>query len=163
VTVDLTKHDQPEAGPPPGGPALAAAAGIIPVAVGLLTLWSARGLGLGSPTNPGPGLWPSAVAVLLLGTGTLLCWGARRASDTEAFTRGTLGVVIGTASLAVYAYLFEVIGFEIPTALVLALWLRVLGGEGWLTTAVISVASTAAAYALFITGLGVPLPHLIGS
>ena len=48
-----------------------------------------------------------------------------------------------------------------PTLLLLFAWLRFLGRESWLSSAVIAVASTAVAYALFIIGLGVPLPHLI--
>jgi putative tricarboxylic transport membrane protein len=155
--------EQPiEDGPPAGGPVLGAVAGAIPVALGLATLWYAHGLGLGSLTDPGPGLWPSVIAALLVISGAAIVVRARTARDTEAFTRGTTTVVIGAASLAVYAYLFELVGFEIPTAVLLALWLRFLGGESWRVTAAVSVLATVAAYLLFITGLGVPLPHLIG-
>ena len=166
MTAELVKLDAtepPEDGPPPGGPVLASAAGVIPILIGLVTLWFARDLGLGSLTDPGPGLWPAIVSVLLVGTGAWITYGARTAADTEAFTRETRAVAIGAASLAVYAYLFELIGFEIPTVLLLAVWLKFLGHEGWPMTAVVSVLSTVAAYLLFITGLGVPLPHLVGS
>ena len=47
--------------------------------------------------------------------------------------------------------------------LLLAAWLRFLGGEGWITTAVVALLATAVAYLLFITALGVPLPHLVGT
>jgi hypothetical protein len=166
VTAELVKPDKTEPvedGPSPGGPVLAHAAGVIPILIGLVTLWFATDLGLGSLTDPGPGLWPAMVSVLLVGTGAWIVYGARTATDTEAFTRETRAVGIGAASLAVYAYLFELIGFEIPTVLLLTLWLKFLGNEGWLMTGIVSVLSTAAAYLLFITGLGVPLPHLIGS
>ncbi|NUQ90863.1 MAG: tripartite tricarboxylate transporter TctB family protein, partial [Glycomyces artemisiae] len=63
--------------------------------------------------------------------------------------------------LAVYASLFEVVGFELPTLLLLFAWLRFLSRESWLTSAVVAVSATAVAYALFILGLGVPLPHII--
>jgi putative tricarboxylic transport membrane protein len=161
--TEAPDEQRDEAGPPAGGPALSAIAGAIPVALGLATLLYALGLGFGSLADPGPGLWPSIVAVLLIGAGAGIAVRARTARDTEAFTRGTTAVVIGAASLAIYAYLFELIGFEIPTVLLLALWLRFLGGESWRVTAVMSVLATVAAYLLFITGLGVPLPHLIGS
>lgn len=166
MTVELVKPDEtepPEDGPPPGGPVLALAAGVIPVLIGLVTFWFARDLRLGSLTDPGPGLWPAIVSVLLVGIGAWIVYGARTAADTEAFTRETRAVCVGAASLAVYTYLFELVGFEIPTVLLLALWLKFLGNEGWLLTAIVSVLSTVAAYLLFITGLGVPLPHLIGS
>jgi hypothetical protein len=153
----------PEEDPRPGGPVLGVVAGAIPILTGLVTLWPAVGLGLGSMTEPGPGLWPAFVAVLLFGSGIVIVGRGRRATDTEAFTRGTTGVAVGVASLAGYACLFELVGFEIPTVLLLALWLRFLGGEGWITTCVVSVLATAAASLLFITVLGVPLPHLIGT
>ena len=44
--------------------------------------------------------------------------------------------------------------------LLCAIWLRFLGGESWRSTAVISVATTAAFYILFIFLLRIPLPHL---
>jgi putative tricarboxylic transport membrane protein len=161
--TEASDEQRDEAGPPAGGPALSAIAGAIPVALGLATLLYALGLGFGSLADPGPGLWPSIVAVLLVLAGAVIAARARVARDTEAFTRGTAAAVIGAASLAVYTYLFELVGFEIPTVLLLALWLRFLGGESWRVTAAVSVLATAGAYALFITGLGVPLPHLIGS
>jgi putative tricarboxylic transport membrane protein len=166
VTVGEAEQDPvepPGDEPRPGGPVLAVVAGAVPILAGLVTLWPAVNLGLGSPAEPGPGLWPAFVALLLVGSGAAIVHRARRASDTEAFTRGTVGVAAGVASLAAYAYLFELVGFEIPTVLLLALWLRFLGGEGWITTGVVAVLATAAAYLLFITGLGVPLPHLIGT
>ncbi|MFE9202065.1 tripartite tricarboxylate transporter TctB family protein [Micromonospora sp. NPDC007230] len=157
---------EPATAPPgeeisPGGPVLATVAGAVPVLLGLVTLWLAHGLGLGTLTEPGPGLWPTIVAVLLLVSGVALVLRARGTTDTEAFTRGTGVVLVGAASLALYAFLFELVGFEIPTVLVLVLWLRFFGREGWRTTALVSVLTTAVLYGLFITALGVPLPHLI--
>ncbi|GAB3807525.1 tripartite tricarboxylate transporter TctB family protein [Micromonospora zhanjiangensis] len=136
-------------------------AGAVPVLLGLVTIWLAKGLGFGTLTEPGPGLWPMLVAVLLVFAGVAIMLGVRRAKDTEAFTRGTTVVVIAAASLAVYAFLFELVGFEIPTVLLLVLWLKFFGREGWRSTAVVSVVTTAAVYGLFIIALGVPLPHLI--
>ncbi|SMC56563.1 tripartite tricarboxylate transporter TctB family protein [Kibdelosporangium aridum] len=136
-----------------------AAAGIPPILLGLVALWFATDLDFGSLTNPGPGLWPIVVSVVLVIAGVVIIVEARQ--DTEGLTRGAITVVIAAVSLAVYAYLFELTGFEIPTILLLALWLKAFGRESWLVTGVVSVVATAAAYALFILGLGVPLPHLL--
>ncbi|MEU5882393.1 tripartite tricarboxylate transporter TctB family protein [Spirillospora sp. NPDC047279] len=169
MTADLDGRDPdglPADEPRQGGPALAVAAGAVPALIGLAALWPAVGLGLGSLTEPGPGLWPAFVAVLLVAAGAVIVRGAltaRGTADTEAFTRGTAAVALGAASLAAYTFLFELVGFEIPTVLLLAGWLRFLGGEKWITTAVVAVLATVAAHLLFITALGVPLPHLIGS
>lgn len=154
---DPAADDQPRA----GGRVLAVVAGALPTLLGLATLWLARDLGVGTLPSPGAGLWPTMVGGLLVFTGAAIMLKARRDGDTEAFTGQIWVVVIGAASLALYAYLFELVGFEIPTVGLLVLWIRFLGRESWLTTAATAILSTAAAYALFITGLGVPLPHLI--
>lgn len=136
-------------------------AGIIVAAVGLAALVLGWGLGFGSLTDPGPGLWPAIVSVVLVVTGVVIA--IRRPDDTEPFTRQVVAVLLAAASLAGYAAVIEYVGFEIPTVVLLALWLRFLGSEGWRVTAVVSVVATACAYGLFISLLGVPLPHLIGA
>lgn len=151
----MTDHEEV----PGGGPVPAVVAGAVPVLLGVLTLWLAGDLRLGTLTDPGPGLWPTAIAVLLVITGVVIA--VRRTADTEAFTRGAGVVVTAAASLVLLAVLFERVGFEIPTALVLLLWLRLFGRESWRTTVLVAVLATAAAYLVFITALGVPLPHLI--
>ena len=153
--------------PRSGGRAQAVTAGAVTVALGAVAAWLSVGLKLGSLTDPGPGLWPLIVAGLLIVSGAGIIVVAARAdkavagAGTEAFTRGTFAVCAAAIALAVYASLFEIIGFEIPTAVLLFVWLRFLGRETWLSSALIAASATAVAYALFILGLGVPLPHLI--
>ncbi|RRS00733.1 tripartite tricarboxylate transporter TctB family protein [Glycomyces terrestris] len=150
--------------PRPGGRVQAVAAGVAPVAIGAFAVWLAFGLEIGSLTAPGPGLWPLIVAGLLVLCGAGIVAVAATAGTTggtEAFTRGTIHVLLAAGGLAVYASLFEVVGFEAPTLVLLFAWLRFLGRESWLASAVIAASATAVAYALFILGLGVPLPHII--
>ena len=150
--------------PPSGGRVQAVIAGAVPLALGAVAAWLSFGLNVGSLTDPGPGLWPLIVAGLLVLTGAgivVVAVRAQRSDGTEAFTRGVFPMLAAAAGLAVYASLFEIVGFEIPTLLLLFAWLRFLGRESWLSSAVIAVVATAVAYALFILGLGVPLPHII--
>lgn len=142
-----------------GGKVQAVAAGVVPILLGVAAIWLAGDLEFGTLTNPGPGLWPTVVSVLLVATGVVVI--VRAKNDTEAFTKGAAVVVIGAVSLAVAAFLFELVGFEIPTVLLLVLWLTVFGRESWRISVIVSVLATAAAYVVFIVGLGVPLPHLI--
>lgn len=134
-------------------------AGIAVALLGLVAGWLSLDLGIGTLTDPGPGLWPLIVSVLLSVLGVLI---AIQREGTEPFTRQALFVGLGLISLAAYAAVIEHVGFEIPTIVLLAVWLRFLGNESWRTTAVVSVLATAGAYGLFITALGVPVPHLIG-
>jgi putative tricarboxylic transport membrane protein len=69
-------------------------------------------------------------------------------------------VVVACVSLVAYTAVIGAVGFELPTAILLAFWLRVLGGEPWRTTVAVSVGVTVVTYAVFILALGVALPHL---
>jgi putative tricarboxylic transport membrane protein len=150
--------DEPRA----GGRVQSIAAGVVPVALGGVAAWLSFGLNIGSLTEPGPGLWPLIVAGLLIASGIgIIAVTARSRRDTEAFTRGTIAVLAAAGALAVYASLYEIVGFEVPTVLLMFAWLRFLSRESWLMSAILAVAVTAAAYALFIIGLNVPLPHII--
>jgi putative tricarboxylic transport membrane protein len=145
---------------PPAGRWGQLVAAVVPVALGLACLAYSVSLGLGTPTEAGPGLWPALASLLLIGAGSWSLLFERAAGDAEQFSRGAIGIGVGIASLVVFVLLISRIGFEIPTVLIMALWLKVLGRESWLVTAAISASTTAALYLLFVTLLGVPLPRL---
>jgi putative tricarboxylic transport membrane protein len=81
--------------------------------------------------------------------------------DAEKFTRASLLVLVGAATFVGLGLLLPTIGFEIPAVLLGIVWLRFLGGESWRSTIVISLATTAAFYLLFLYALKIPLPHLL--
>jgi len=139
------------------GQALAAT---VPVLIGVASLVYALSLGLGSARDPGPGLWPAMVSVLLMLAAVWSMVSERRDGTAERFTRGARDIGLGILSLIGYGLLFRRIGFEIPTVLLLAFWLKLLGRESWLLTTLVSVVTTAAFYLLFVVLLGVPLPRL---
>ena len=85
----------------------------------------------------------------------------RHLDDAEKFTRSSLLVLVGGATFVGLGLLLPIIGFEIPAILLGIVWLRFLGGESWRSTIVISVATTAAFYVLFLYALKIPLPHLL--
>ena len=113
---------------------------------------------MGSLTDPGPGLWPLIVSVVLVLTGAAVA--LRPGDDAEAIGREAWIVVLGCVSLVAYTLVIEVIGFEIPTIALLVFWLKVLGEEPWRTAVTVAVGATVAVYAVFILALGVALPHL---
>ncbi|MBO3731906.1 tripartite tricarboxylate transporter TctB family protein [Glycomyces niveus] len=159
---EAAQDDEVDEGPRAGGRVQSVVAGAVPVVLGAVAAWLSFGLDIGSLTEPGPGLWPLIVAGLLVASGIgIIAVTAKTRRDTEAFTRGTVAVLAAAGGLAVYASLYEVVGFEVPTVLLLFAWLRFLSRESWLMSAVLAVAVTAVAYVLFIIGLNVPLPHII--
>ena len=153
-------QDLEEERPPAGGPAYQVAGALVALAVGLGGAVLSYGYGLGTLRRPGAGLWPFVVSVLIAVLALALLIGGRHLKDSEAFTRASLLPVVGTVTFLGLGALMPVIGFEIPSLLLCAIWLRFLGGESWRSTIVISVGTVAAFYFLFLYGLRIPLPHL---
>lgn len=133
-------------------------AGLAPLALGIAAALGARDLGLGSLTDPGPGLWPLVVSGVVVIAGAAVA--VRPGEGAEAIGREAWTVVIACATLVAYTAVIGVAGFELPTVVLLAFWLRLFGGESWRMTVAVSVGATAVVYAVFILALGVALPHL---
>jgi putative tricarboxylic transport membrane protein len=153
-------HELEDERPPAGGPAYQVVGGLVALVIGAAGAVLAHGYGLGSLREPGPGLWPFIVSVLIVGLVLLLLAVRRGLVDTESFTRSSLQPLIGVATFLALAYLMPLIGFEIPALAMCIVWLRFLGGESWRSSLVIGVATVAAFYLLFLYGLRIPLPHL---
>ncbi len=154
-------RDLAEERPPAGGPAYQVIPALVVLVLGAGAAYLAHGYGLGSLRRPGPGLWPFAVSVLIMVLAVVLLVVGRTLDDAEKFTRSSLLVLVGAATFVGLGLLLPTLGFEIPAILLGIVWLRFLGGETWRSTIVISVATTAVFYVLFLYGLKIPLPHLI--
>jgi putative tricarboxylic transport membrane protein len=133
----------------------------IPLAIGVVAAILSWRLGVGDLADPGPGLWPLVVSVAMVVIAAVLVVRSRPTGGEERFGRGAVIVVVAAGSLIGYALLFERVGFEIPTVALLVLWLKVLGRESWRMTVAVSLGVSVALYLLFITGLGVSLPHIV--
>ncbi|MGR6964533.1 tripartite tricarboxylate transporter TctB family protein [Geodermatophilus sp. URMC 61] len=155
--VEEAEH---EGRPPVAGTLSNLVTAVVVIALGVAALVGAAGLGLGAAAAPGPGTWPMLVAVVTVLIGVALLATARRAHDSERFTRTSLLVLVGLATMVVFVVLLPVIGFEIPAALLCFVWLRFLGAESWRLSLVLSVGLVVAFYVVFVGALGVPIPHL---
>ena len=146
--------------PPAAGPLANLGAAVVVVAIGVAGMVGAWSMGLGSPAAPQAGTWPFLVSAATVVLGTALGLVARRTADAEKFSRSSWAVVAGVAAMLGFVTVVGVIGFEIPAALLAFGWLRFLGGEGWLRSAVTSLAVVVAFYVIFVGLLNVPIPHL---
>ena len=158
--VDPLASDHVEG--PRAGRAVRVAGALAPLALGLFGLVNALRFGVGDPRDPGPGMWPLMVSVALIAGSVLLLVVERDEHDYEKYTHGAVLNLYGVLSLVAYVLVFKNLGFEIATAGVSAFWLKVLGGESWRTTIIVSLAVTAAAYLLFVTFLASPIPRQLG-
>jgi len=130
---------------------------LVVLGVGVAALVGAAGLSLGELTEPGPGLWPFIVALLLTGTSLVLVV-IDDPADFEPWTRSSARIAGGVVGLAVFILAFEAIGFLLPAFLMLLLWLRVFGGESWRWSLGLGLAGSVGIYLLFDQLLGVPFP-----
>lgn len=145
---------------PRGGVTTARLGALVPLALGVFGAVASFGLGLGALSDPGAGLWPFAISLAMIAASVIALLKARQDDDVEAFDRGIVPVALSVVSLLVYAALLPVIGFEIPTVLLLVFWIKILGKEGWRPAVTVAVVATVAVYALFILLFAVPIPHL---
>jgi putative tricarboxylic transport membrane protein len=134
------------------------AAGV--VVLGVAALVGSLSLGTGSAAQPGPGTWPMIISIVLVVLGVGLLASARRIADAEKFSASSWLVLGGLVTMVGFVLLIDVIGFEIPAALLCFVWLRFLGREGWRMSIVTSLAVVAAFYLVFVAALSVPIPHL---
>ncbi|WP_203136277.1 tripartite tricarboxylate transporter TctB family protein [Microbacterium sp. JZ31] len=147
--------------PPPAGPVANLAASFVAAAVGVIGVVLAVGLGVGTPAQPGAGLWPLGVSIVVIGLSLVQAVVGRRGGDGEKFQRASWMTLIAFASLIVFVMLMPIVGFEIPMLLLAFLWLRVLGHERWLVTVLGSVLTVAAFYLIFVVALKTSIPHLV--
>ena len=131
--------------------------GILLLLFGLAMAWQSTRLGTGSLLRPQPGLWPLILSVIVTVCAAVLVV-VDDAEDYETWTRRSLLVASGIASLAVFVVAFQLLGFLIAAFLLLVLWLRVFGGESWPWTIGLALLGAVGFHLLFSTLLGVPFP-----
>ncbi|AOS64036.1 tripartite tricarboxylate transporter TctB family protein [Actinoalloteichus hymeniacidonis] len=157
VAVEEAEHeDRPAPTGTLGNVVTAAAVLVLGVAM-LLGSWS---LGIGTASAPDSGTWPLLVSVVLVVLAVALLASARKASGGEQFSTRALLVLAGLGTMVAFVAVIELVGFEIPAAVLTFVWLRFLGRESWRTSIITSIAVTAAFYALFVGAFSVPIPHL---
>ncbi|TDE55802.1 tripartite tricarboxylate transporter TctB family protein [Nonomuraea mesophila] len=161
VEAERLQAELDESRPPHAGPLSQVAAALAGLTAGIFGAVGSYALGLGSLTHPGPGLWPFAISVTIIALSAALVVAGRRLEDAERFSRASLLTVVALVTLVLLAVLLPLIGFEIPSLLLVFVWLRWLGKESWRSSIVISVGTVAAFYVIFVLLLQVPLPRLI--
>ena len=157
--VHQLEHDA-EHRPPPAGTTTNLVVAALVVALGAAALVGSLSLGAGSARAPGSGTWPLILSLLLICLGLGLAVTARGTTDAERFSRSSLLVLVGLATMVGFVALIGTIGFEIPAALLAFVWLRFLGGEGWRLSVLTSLGLVVAFYLIFVAALSVPIPHL---
>lgn len=155
--VELEEH---EGRPPAAGPLSNLLTALAVLTLGISAVAGSLALGLGQPAAPAAGLWPMLISGTMAVLAIALAALARKTSDAEKFSRSSLLVLVGLATMLGFVAVVDTIGFEIPAALLAFVWLRFLGHESWRTSIVTSVGVVVAFYLIFVAALRVPIPHL---
>jgi len=134
------------------------------IGLGVFAMFASYRLGLGGLGNPGPGLMPFLLGLLLCVTAvyTLFTFlhekmdrGTLAVSEAQHPTNfGRLGLVL--ASILAYSLFFERLGFLVTTFVALLVLFRIMNNR-WFTAVVVSVVTALVSYGLF-TYLGVQFP-----
>jgi putative tricarboxylic transport membrane protein len=128
------------------------------------TCFIAHRLGLGNIHNPGPGLIPFGVAVILLlmSLGLILrsFFEAIKGPQKKEVFKGVdwKRVVLVLGSLLGYGIAFNFLGFPICTFLLMILLLGVVGRLKWWLTLFISLFTVLCTYLIFVVWLECPFP-----
>lgn len=138
------------------------AGGALLAALGGAIAWGASRMALGSLAQPGPGMLPLALGVLLALCGVSLAanaWRCRADAAAAQIAFGGVRVWGTLAALIATAFAFEPLGYGPSAALLLALLVRLYSARGWLASLAIGAVAAAAGWVLFVLLLGVQLPR----
>lgn len=133
--------------------------GVVPLLLGIFGLVYSYTLGLGDPSQPGPGFWPFIASFAIVVASIALLITERSGEQYEPLTARARFIGYGVVSIVAFIVVFQLLGFIIPALLLFVFWLRFLGGETWGMTVLLSVLFTAGFYILFDQLLGVPFPQ----
>ncbi len=130
------------------------------VAIGVGAMAAAEGLrlGLGTLSRMGPGYFPMAAGVVLLGLGLLMLVNAVRKGGAIARVPFGLPVVILLVSLISFGVLLPMFGLAPATVVLMLLAAFAVTGRIGVGDIVFAVATSVVAVLVFINGLGVVLP-----
>jgi putative tricarboxylic transport membrane protein len=120
-------------------------------------------LKLGTPLMPQPGFFPFIGGALLVGLAVVLLVRSLRRRDgsgqpPEEITGELRRPFILIVSLCVYTAALKYLGYVLPTMILVAVVLRVLGVKSWKILTVASLGLSVVAYVLFGRVLGIDLP-----
>ena len=122
-------------------------------------------LGAGSLSNPGPGLIPLGSGLILGIFGFIVFVRTFIKNSSEGkgalWVQGTKwrNIVSALLSMIAYAFLIDLLGFNLVTFLWMGLVCRGIGKMGWVKTIFTAVMTTFLSYLVFEHYLGVRFPH----
>lgn len=136
--------------------------GVMLIAVGGLALFMARDYAMGTTLRMGPGYFPVVLGAMLILFGLYCIASGLRSNEKIEGSWSLHGLIVLPLSLVLFGLLMEYAGF-VPALMVLIFGSALAGKEFRLgEVLLLAVGLTAFSVALFIWGLGLPYPLLMG-
>ena len=137
-------------------------AGAMLIGTGAVSVIVARNYPFGTSLRMGPGYFPSVLGGLLVLFGLYLVASGLRSNEKIAGNWSLRALVVVPLSLVMFGLLMEYAGF-VPALMVLVVGSSAAGREfRWGEALLLAVGLTVFATLLFIYGLGLPYPLLVG-
>jgi uncharacterized membrane protein len=138
-------------------------AGIMLIGTGAAAILIARNYAFGTALRMGPGYFPSLLGGLLCLFGLyMVAVGLRNKENMEGSNWSLRALIVLPLALVLFGLLMEHAGF-IPALLVLIFGSALAGKEfRFIEVLLLAIGLTAFSVALFIWGLGLPYPLLVG-
>lgn len=132
---------------------------LVPLIGSLFFLAYSYALGLGVWNKPGPGLWPFIISALMAVISLTLLVKEKGSATAEAFTAKSRMFLYAVGGIAGFIVLFQWLGFLLPGALLLLLWLKYLSRESWRMSVLLAVLVAISFYVVFVVWLKIPFPE----
>lgn len=130
---------------------------VLLIALGIIQVILAIRVNIGSPQQPGPGMWPMITAVGMIVSGVLVFF-TDKAEDYEIWSKRSMVIIAGMFVLALYIPFMLVAGFLIASIILMIVWLRFFAQEAWWVCITVGVGTSVLFYLIFDLLLNVPLP-----
>ncbi len=129
------------------------------VTLGLLIIFEARGMRIGSFSHAGPGLFPLLLGVILV----LFSVIAFLISNPEKLPKVSRALIPRSVLYMIgilfgYRFSLPIFGYSLSTLLLLIMLLKIIGRQKWCMTMAWSLLITTTSALLFILWLHVPFP-----
>jgi hypothetical protein len=138
-------------------------AGLMFVAVAALGLWVSRNYPVGTALRMGTGYMPRFLCWTLMGLGAVvLVQGLREPERARAPQAGAVGqlvpIVVVTTSLVAFALTLEQLGLALAILILIGIGALAARGIRFWEVVAAAVGLVALSWAIFILGLGLPIP-----
>jgi hypothetical protein len=132
--------------------------GVLFIAFGCAGLWFGRNYAIGTLSRMGPGFFPMAMSIALIGTGTFLLARSLVVAGEPIERIAFLPQLLILAAIVAFGLLIERVGLAVSVIVVAVVSGVAAQGLRWFELAALALATSAVSVALFVYLLGQPIP-----